>query len=683
MKTTTKKYIKRTLLILFLIIFYFSFDPSPTFTTHELKKVDSSFTDSIVVSIFDFAFQIESNDTIDNPDISLNQRFEKEKIYSYRKGVYENRDLINGLIFNHTDTLTSEFLEHDITYTLTFFLEKSQSPSQLTIDFGGEKLSLKKSYQTNEFAEYSTQFTSSQNQSTLSIYLADSGKIFFAKPLITRRVNRAPNRLLWVVIDAMRTDLFEERFETLAPTLHQLAKENQFYKKTVIASNWTRPSTIAFLTGKEVQKISKTYYTHLNRVDSAAAAYFYQNTKAAIPELMSRKHIETIGYVNNPFLENPEAGYDLGFSYLYAYSENNEDEGILSSEYIRYMNAHPNRDIFAFINTNTMHTRYRSDFWNYFKAYYSEPNYPPTSRQKYYGTGGTADEMMSYLVESLNELSIFDDMKLIIHSDHGENLQGDEPYYYADNKKLHFRKHGRYQMPTVFHVPLILKGFHTTEDINRRVSTIDLAPTLRDIYQLPAVDKYDGWSLYETNPNRQYNLAGDFQFGVVYQDKYYEGGGDRVNQFTDDLQRPLDVTIYNEELRKENKALYVENAMFLNRFVITNSSVFQNETVDSIFQFTDKNNDHFTVYEISRFPAKLFFADSILFSPKHAELIHSASLNHFTSKQFIHFQVEGHMTSAAKKIVYTQIDIRDAKSPKGSEFSKDFEKQMREWGYIQ
>ncbi|MGQ9811569.1 MAG: sulfatase-like hydrolase/transferase, partial [bacterium] len=98
--------------------------------------------------------------------------------------------------------------------------------------------------------------------------------------------------------------------------------------------------------------------------------------------------------------------------------------------------------------------------------------------------GGIAytDSAIDDLVRALCAMGIYDDLLLIITSDHGEALGENDVYFF----------HGMTVTMDQIHIPLIMKfpatALFNQKIIQTQVSSLDIAPTVLDFYGLPPLD---------------------------------------------------------------------------------------------------------------------------------------------------------------------------------------------------
>lgn len=137
------------------------------------------------------------------------------------------------------------------------------------------------------------------------------------------------------------------------------------------------------------------------------------------------------------------------------------------------------------------------------------------------------DYQMGRLFKKLKEFKIFDNTMIIITSDHGEFF-GEHDFWY--------HSHELYE--EVLHVPLIIKypSFHSQNGVySKRVSLVDIMPTILNFLKLPIPQDVQGIDLFEDNSR---------VIAEVYKHKY---------------KKPR----YGEEFVRDLKALFLDNYKYI------------------------------------------------------------------------------------------------------------------------
>jgi hypothetical protein len=139
------------------------------------------------------------------------------------------------------------------------------------------------------------------------------------------------------------------------------------------------------------------------------------------------------------------------------------------------------------------------------------------------------DDQIRRLVESLSDRGQFDDTLVVVLGDHGEAFgeHFKEVKQTTNPARTHpfGVSHGGNLFEEVLNVPLLILGTGETEKITRRVSIIDLFPTVLDWVELPIAPRQpgSGISLRTETPDRRIYAGGigdGYQQQVVYSGQY-------------------------------------------------------------------------------------------------------------------------------------------------------------------
>lgn len=120
---------------------------------------------------------------------------------------------------------------------------------------------------------------------------------------------------------------------------------------------------------------------------------------------------------------------------------------------------------------------------------YGTERIPPAEVERaiglYDGDIAWTDAEIGRLLDGLAKLGLDDDVLVVVTADHGESL-GEHDYWFD---------HGEFVYDTCLRVPLIVRGPGVeTTVVTEQVGTIDVAPTLLDSFDLPALDAVSGRS---------------------------------------------------------------------------------------------------------------------------------------------------------------------------------------------
>jgi len=330
-----------------------------------------------------------------------------------------------------------------------------------------------------------------------------------------------PKQVILISIDTLRADrmdLYGYNRDT-APHLTALAQDSLYFEEAYTNASWTIPSHVTLLTGtypsrhginkswKDIRKDNQ--YPQLNAD--------YKN----IAEIFQEQGIKTLKFAALP----DELGFGRGFDL----NRRGDPFGRpkLYKKLMKKLAKYKDDDFFYFIHTWRVHAPYTD-------SRYLEADHIDAEKRKiidhfrearkrakstkisaefvefldqhelydakhcsdlYDGGISYVDEYIDKLTKKLKKLEIYDDVMIIVVSDHGEHF--DEHL-----KKNFYGCHGLDFYEEFIRVPLIIK-FPNNEKAgksNRLVSLSDVPPTILNYYDLEIPNYMQGVSLLEDAP---------------------------------------------------------------------------------------------------------------------------------------------------------------------------------------
>ena len=347
-------------------------------------------------------------------------------------------------------------------------------------------------------------------------------------------------RILLVSVDTLRADAVGPPAPAPAtPALARLAADGETFAPHVAGSGWTKPSHATLLTG------------HLSGVHGAGT--IEGSIRPGVPTLAERlaaAGLATGGVVHDCVWLDPKFGFDRGFD---DYRSRVWGTGQLARAAVDWIGRHRDEPFFFFLHTFEPH----SDFWHLpyegagatrrtvrrrfgVRGYGCRegecatglltalgegrvaplPREPAILRHLYGGGVAAADAELGRLFDDLEAMGLYDDLLVVLTSDHGEMLL-------EHGATLH----GSW-WEQVLRVPLVVKwpGAERAGAVTRRrTSAMDVMPTLLAAAGLPADADLPGRDL--RSPARRPVLADNGWLAV------YDGplkavvgaeGGDRL-----------------------------------------------------------------------------------------------------------------------------------------------------------
>jgi arylsulfatase A-like enzyme len=327
--------------------------------------------------------------------------------------------------------------------------------------------------------------------------------------------------VLFIVIDTLRADALPgygaEGLET--PHLDAFAEDAIRFDQAFVNSSWTRPSFASLMTGR---------YPRNHGVMSKADRLPEEIT--TIGEAFSEGGFQTGGFVTN-FNVAPFFGFHQGFDF-YQYMEPNFPLGaddasakLLLHQFLRqriekwrasrgqvepggayqdaetvnralgqWLDTTPDSPWFLFVGYMDPHDPYFEHPYTgngYSRAanQHPDPSEAPELRRLYRAEIEYWDEQFGELVADLQRRGLYDDLTIVITSDHGEEFCDHGGFW-----------HGTTLYDEQLRVPLYLKlpaGRRAGTTVRHWVQSIDIMPTLLAESGLPVPEGIQGRSLFE------------------------------------------------------------------------------------------------------------------------------------------------------------------------------------------
>jgi arylsulfatase A-like enzyme len=360
----------------------------------------------------------------------------------------------------------------------------------------------------------------------LSTHGATAGvPAFWGTPVVLAPgVSELPFNVVFIVVDAMRGDAVARghddaidakigaapsapleawlpKMPGLTPSLDALATGGAVFSQARSAATWTRPGTIAMLTGALSGSLG------LNTTDilpnGAEVRRFYASHPPLLPLVLRPYGVITRAFVNNFYMFGyVGAGIDMGFEGLVDHRHATLDTERITSDAIAWLRDNRDRRFAVFVNYNSPHWPYAppsSDLAVVAKSG-SAPKDPTVKR--YLGEIHKDDAAIGKLLDALDELGLADDTLVVTTADHGEPLSSDHDGVPVDLWRgvppLGRFHHMLTAWDETTRVPLI---FRYPKKIPKGVvsqapaSTIDILPTLLELAGLGAGPRIQGQSL--------------------------------------------------------------------------------------------------------------------------------------------------------------------------------------------
>ena len=320
-------------------------------------------------------------------------------------------------------------------------------------------------------------------------------------------------QIILISIDTLRADHLDAHgyFRQTAPNLSRLIGDSLYYTQAYPNGCWTIPSHISLLTGTlpsrhgintDWKSINNQVYPKLN------------SSLKSIAEVLKSHNIKTLKFAQLPDTLGFGRGFDKNRR-LDPFSTNRKFSRLLEE-----IERHKKKDFFLFIHTWMVHAPYTNDYFlageqiDRQKRYYIEHFRVLGKKSKYisrdfadfliknrlfnvkdcitlYDSGiRYVDGYIGKIIDKTRRLGIYDDLMIIIVSDHGEHFSEHFAGKFYDY-------HGKDFYEEFIKIPLIIKypGHKRAGIKNDPVSLIDVVPTILDYFNFDIPPFVQGESL--------------------------------------------------------------------------------------------------------------------------------------------------------------------------------------------
>ncbi len=338
--------------------------------------------------------------------------------------------------------------------------------------------------------------------------------------LLAKAPSKLPYNVLWIVVDALRPDVIasfhddaddaKKRGATkdpldallpkvpgLMPVLDDLATRGVRFTHAYSNGAWTRPGTLAMLSGSRSTELGIDPLPWV--LQPASADRYYRSDPPLLSLLLRYEGAATRAFVNNYFMVGYAAvGVDMGFERVDDHRYRTRDTLEITTHAVDWLKNNRDQRFFVFCNYNSPH-----EPWEPPKKFQDRVPPPPAGPgewipRQYMAEAAKDDEAIGVLMKTLDELGLKDRTLVVITADHGETLSS----AHAGTSKLDkmpVRYHhavSNYEETSRVPILMVLPGvLPEGKLVADRVRSIDLAPTVLDIEGLETNPKMSGRSV--------------------------------------------------------------------------------------------------------------------------------------------------------------------------------------------
>ena len=310
--------------------------------------------------------------------------------------------------------------------------------------------------------------------------------VFAAKRLLTKK----PPNILVILIDTLRADhlgVYGYPRDT-SPRLDAFARENTMFNNARTAAPWTPPAVASLFTG--VYPISHGMMPPNNIMLARGHSTKLADGMTTIAEDMNAAGYQTVAVSSNPWITK-EFGFKQGYSSFYFRGRAAADGMTKAAKKVLDEFAKSDDPFFLYVHYLDPHDRGNNPaaYPDKYSGEIPGGSYDPAMVEQinlYDGKIRFVDEHVGNLLDDIKARGLYDDMKILILADHGEQ----------------FREHGNVGhgfnlFDTELKIPMFLKDGAAARVVEPVVNIVDVNPTLRQWAGIAPRPDLPGTSLYD------------------------------------------------------------------------------------------------------------------------------------------------------------------------------------------
>ncbi len=328
---------------------------------------------------------------------------------------------------------------------------------------------------------------------------------------------RAPLRrnVLWIVIDALRPDVIASfhddeadaralaapkapleallpKVPGLLPNIDALAAKGARFVHAYSAGAWTRPGTLAMLSGARSSELGVATLPWV--IPAEDVVRFYASEPPLLPLLLRKQGYATRAFVNNYFMVGyAPVGVDVGFERADDHRYRTRDTFEITQSALEWMKKHTGEQFFMFANYNSPH-----EPWEPPKEFLPRLGDEPKDHisRLYMAEAAKDDEAVGQLMRALEDAKIADKTIVVLTADHGETLSAAHDGVGLDKMRLRYH-HAASNYEETSRIPILIvaPGLLPAGAVKARVRNVDIVPTLLELLAMEPNAKVTGSSL--------------------------------------------------------------------------------------------------------------------------------------------------------------------------------------------
>ncbi len=381
---------------------------------------------------------------------------------------------------------------------------------------------------------------------------------------------RCPDcNVVLISVDTLRADHLSSYGYHLntTPNIDNFFKNGVYFKNNTSASSWTLPATMSIMTGLLPSNHHLTNKLTIDDKNGNVEDMTLKPGIKTIAEILKDNGYKTGGFTGGAGVDH-SFGFDRGFD---AYFDKNNFGGFSDSinESLKWLKENKDNKTFIFLHGYDVHGQFPVNYDKRFVKNYKGNLTGCIEEQKSLREEGLFNKKISLTKDDVKFLVALYDEK-IQRMDENLNRFFEEYSRITNNKKTIFIlvsdhgdefyehgeiDHGHSLYDELINVPLIIKlpDQNNKIEITKRVSSLDILPTITNILKIYTLDKIDGINLFSnTKNNRQIISETEYRYVVNLRSVKSENGWKLIEDLTNRKNQLFNL-IFD---KKENNNIY-------------------------------------------------------------------------------------------------------------------------------
>lgn len=336
--------------------------------------------------------------------------------------------------------------------------------------------------------------------------------------ILARATPRLPYNVLWIVVDALRPDVIPSfhddaedaakqaapyppmeamlpRIPGLMPALDALAARAVRFTHAYSAASWTRPGTLAMLSGARSSELGIDATAFVPPVQQVNR--FYASDPPLLSLALRQRGAATRAFVNNYFIVGyAPIGIDLAFERVVDHRYRTRDTDAITADARRWITENARQRFFAFVNYNSPHEPYEPP-GQYLARVTGSPAAPKDEiARRYMAEAAKDDAAIGELLKTLEETGLRDQTIVVVTADHGETMSSAHSGTSGLDKTPIRYHHSVSNFEETTKIPIVIAAPNLApREVKARVRSTDLAPTVLELLGIEPHPRMSGRSL--------------------------------------------------------------------------------------------------------------------------------------------------------------------------------------------